>query len=70
MALAPEAIVLGTIATAAGDALSLDPIRAQVARHVWPHLAKELRILPAALGANGPYLAGISVAVQGLGAGR
>ena len=66
MALAPEAVVLGTIATAAGDALSLDPIRAQVARHVWPHLARSLRILPAALGERLPYLAGLSVAIEGL----
>ena len=69
MALAPEAVVLGTIASAAGDALALDPIRAQVASHVWPHLAKALRILPAALGDELPYHAGISVAVEGL-AGR
>jgi len=66
MALAPEAVVLGTIASAAGDALSLDPVRAQVARHVWPHLAKALRILPAALGDQLPYHAGISVAVEAL----
>jgi glucokinase len=66
MALAPEAVVLGTIASAAGDALSLDPIRAEVARRVWPHLAKRLRILPAGLGETLPYHAGISVAVEGL----
>ena len=66
MALAPEAVVLGTIATAAGHALSLDPIRAQVARHIWPHLARTLRILPAALGERLPYLAGLSAAIEGL----
>jgi glucokinase len=64
--LAPEAVVLGTIAVAAGEALAFGPIRAQVARHVWPHLAPRLHILPAALGAELPYLAGLSVAVEGV----
>jgi glucokinase len=66
MALAPEAVVLGTIAAAAGEELALTPIREQVRRHVWPHLAEELRILPAALGKDLPYLAGLSVAVERL----
>ncbi len=66
MTLAPEAIVLGTIAVAAGEELAFAPIRAQVAAHVWPHLARDLRILPAALGDDAPYLAGLSVAVEGL----
>jgi glucokinase len=62
MVLAPEAVVLGTIAVAAGDALAFEPIRRQVAANVWPHLAKDLQILPAALGRDGPYLAGLAVA--------
>lgn len=66
MTLAPEAIVLGTIAVAAGEELAFAPIREQVASHVWPHLARELRILPAALGDDLPYLAGLSVAVEAL----
>ena len=66
MTLAPEVVVLGTIAVAAGEALAFAPIRAQVAAHVWPHLAGELRIVPAALGDEAPYLAGLSVAVEGL----
>jgi hypothetical protein len=33
---------------------------------VWPHLARDLRILPAALGDELPYLAGLSVAVERL----
>jgi glucokinase len=66
MALAPEAVVLGTIAVAAGEELAFAPIRAQVRSHVWPHLAGELRILPAALGRDLPVLAGLSVAVEGL----
>jgi len=65
MALAPEAIVLGTIAVAAGE-MALAPIREQVAAHVWPHLARDLRILPAKLGGDLPYLAGLSVAVEAL----
>ena len=66
MALAPEVVVLGTIASAAGEALALGPIRAEVARRIWPHLAERLRILPAGLGESLPYHAGISVAVEGL----
>ena len=66
MTLAPEVIVLGTIAVAAGEALAFAPIREQVAAHVWPHLARDLRILPAALGDEAPYLAGLSVAVEAL----
>ncbi|MEB2343111.1 MAG: ROK family protein [Deltaproteobacteria bacterium] len=68
MALAPEVVVLGTIAVAAGEELAFAPIREQVASHVWPHLARELRIVPAALGKDLPYLAGLSVAVEALGA--
>jgi len=64
MTLAPEAVVLGTIAVAAGDALAFAPIREQVAAHIWPHLAANLRILPAALGEDQPFLAGLSVAVE------
>lgn len=66
MALAPEAVVLGTIAVAAGEELAFAPIREQVRSHVWPHLAGELRILPAALGRDLPVLAGLSVAVERL----
>jgi glucokinase len=70
MALAPQAVVLGTIAVAAGEELAFAPIRAQVAAHVWPHLARGLRILPAALGDELPYLAGLSVAVEALRGAR
>ncbi len=66
MTLAPEAVVLGTIAVAAGETLAFAPIREQVAAHVWPHLARDLRILPAALGDEAPYLAGLSVALEAL----
>lgn len=67
--LAPQAVVLGTIATAAGEALSLAPIRARVAERIWPFLAERLQILPAALGDSLPHHAAIGVALEGLRAG-
>jgi glucokinase len=66
MALAPQAVVLGTIAVAAGEELALGPIRAQVRARIWPFLAERLAILPAALGATLPYRAALGVAYQGL----
>jgi glucokinase len=66
MLLAPEAVVLGTIAVAAGEELAFAPIRRLVAPRIWPHLARELQILPAALGRDLPYLAGLCVAMEGL----
>jgi glucokinase len=66
MALAPEAVVLGTIAVAAGEELAFAPIREQVRRHVWPFLGGPLQILPAALGSTLPYRAAIGVAFEGL----
>jgi glucokinase len=66
-ALAPEAIVLGTIPTAAGEELCLGPVRERVAGRIWPFLAERLRILPAALGDSLPYRAGLAVALEGLG---
>lgn len=64
--LAPEVVVLGTIATAAGETLSFAPIRAQVAERIWPFLAERLQILPAALGDSLPHHAAIGVALEGL----
>jgi glucokinase len=66
MAFAPQAVVLGTIAVAAGEELALGPIRAQVRARIWPFLADRLQILPAALGATLPYRAAIGVAYEGL----
>jgi glucokinase len=63
--LAPEAIVLGTIAVAAGD-LAFGPIREQVKARVWGVHGDALRIVPAALGKQLPYLAALGVALQGL----
>ena len=63
-ALAPEAVVLGTIATAAGEQLCLGPVRALVGAQVWPSLADGLRILPSGLGDKLPYYAGVCAALE------
>jgi glucokinase len=60
--LAPEAVILGTIAAAAGEALCLGPVREQVKAHTWPQVGAELQILPAALGEDLPYQAALCVA--------
>jgi glucokinase len=62
--LAPEVVILGTIPTAAGEALCLAPVRAQVLAHVWPLLGRELRIVASGLGARLPFLAGICVGIE------
>ena len=69
MGLAPQAVVLGTIAVAAGEELALGPIREQVRARVWPFLSESLQILPAALGATLPYRAALGVALEGLRVG-
>jgi glucokinase len=63
--LAPERIILGTIPVAAGDELCLDPIRALVRSRLWPRFADRTEIVPAALGEDLPYLAGVCVALEG-----
>jgi len=63
-ALAPEIVVLGTIATAAGEALCFEPVRALVEAQVWPALREELRIVPIGLGEDLPYYAGVCVASE------
>ena len=68
-ALAPEVVVLGTIATAAGEKLCFEPVRALVAAQVWPSLCDGLRILPSGLGDELPYYAGVCVAIEGADAG-
>ncbi len=65
--LAPEVVVLGTIAVAAGEALCFGPIRAQVAERVWPHQAPYMKIVPAALGDDLAYRAGLCVALEAVG---
>lgn len=66
MMLAPEVIVLGTIAVAAGEDLCLRPVRELVASHTWPHQAPYMKILPAELGEDLPYRAGVGVAMEAL----
>jgi glucokinase len=63
-AFAPEVIVLGTIAVAAGEALCFEPVRRQVAEATWPAIARDLRILPAALGDALPSHSGLAVALE------
>jgi glucokinase len=62
--LAPQVIVLGTIPSAAGEALCLEPVRTGVRARVWPLLAEGLRIEAAALGERLPELAGLCVALE------
>ncbi|MBW2716520.1 MAG: ROK family protein, partial [Deltaproteobacteria bacterium] len=64
-ALAPEVVVLGTIATAAGEALCFEPVRALVTAQVWPSLCEEMLIVPSGLGDKLPYYAGVCVALEG-----
>jgi len=68
MAYAPDVIVLGTIATAAGEALCFEPLRSELARHTWPQAREGLRIVPASLAERGPALAGLCAALQARGA--
>jgi glucokinase len=64
--LAPEVIVLGTIAVAAGEELCFAPVRERVAAQTWPTHSGGLKIVPAALGNQLADYAGLSVAIQGL----
>jgi glucokinase len=63
MTLEPERIVLGTIAVAAGEALCFGPLRERMEVALWPHQAARLSIVPAALGEELPYRAGLAVAL-------
>lgn len=62
----PGVIVLGTICVAAGDELCFEPLRAKVRERLWPNYADTLDIVPASLGADLPYRAGVCVAMQTL----
>jgi glucokinase len=66
--LAPERIVLGTIASAAGEELCLAPLRARVRAALWPVLAREVEIVASSLGDELPFRAGVAVALAGLSA--
>jgi len=65
-ALAPERIILGTIPVAAGEELCLAPIRAHLRSRLWPRFAERTEVVPAALGEQLPYLAGICAALEAL----
>lgn len=60
----PQAVLLGTIPTAAGE-LVFGPVREKVRSHLWPRLA-EVEILPVGLGEELPYYAGICAALAAL----
>ena len=62
--LAPEVFVLGTIATAAGEALSLAPLRRMLAEAAWPSHVSASEIRASALGTDGPYLAALCAALE------
>ncbi|MEE8581560.1 MAG: ROK family protein [Myxococcota bacterium] len=64
--LAPQAVILGTIAVAAGESLCFAPLREQVRAHTWPRVGEGLQILPAALGEDLPYLAALCTAESAL----
>jgi glucokinase len=61
--LAPQVIVLGTIVAAAGEAC-LGPLRQGLRQSVWPVLAREVELRPAALGQRLPELAALCAAFQ------
>ena len=63
-ALAPEMVILGTIPSAAGAALCLNPVRELVRARIWPFLAEKMRIELSGCGKDLPELAGIAAALQ------
>jgi len=62
--LAPQRIILGTIAVAAGEELCFAPLRERLRARLWPRFADGLEIVPAALGDDLADLAGICVALE------
>jgi glucokinase len=64
--LAPQVIILGTIAVAAGEELCFAPLREAVREHLWDVIADNLRIVPAELGDALPDRAGLGVALAAL----
>ena len=66
----PDVIVLGTIATAAGEQLCFEPVREQARAHLWPEYAARLRVVPAALAEELPYRAALCAAELGLETSR
>jgi glucokinase len=68
--LAPQRIVLGTIPTAAGEALCLAPVRERFRKHVWPFLASRIEVVPSALGKDVAAHAALVVAREAAEARR
>jgi len=66
--LAPERVILGTIPSAAGEALCLEPVRRRVAERVWPKIARGFSIVPIGLGEDAPYRAALCAALEGVAA--
>ena len=64
--LAPEVFVLGTIATAAGEALCFEPLRRALAAAVWPSVARHIDIRGSALGEDRPLLRGAVRGARGV----
>lgn len=64
--LAPEVVILGTIACAAGDELCFGPVRDLVRARTWPALARNLQIVAASLGDATADHAGICVGLEAL----
>jgi glucokinase len=62
--LAPQAVILGTIASAAGEELCLAPLRERVSARIWPLFGRGLAILASGLGETLPDHAGIAVAQE------
>ena len=60
--LAPDVIVLGTIAVAAGEALCFVPLREKVRSLLWPGVGDDLAIVPAQLGSELAYHAALCAA--------
>jgi glucokinase len=67
-AYAPDVISLGTIASAAGEALCLTPLRERLAARVWPRMARAVRLELRALGDELPFRAALAVAERAAGA--
>ena len=61
--LAPERVVLGTIAVAAGEALCFEPVRERVRAATWDVIHRGLEIVPSELGDDLAYLAGVCAAL-------
>jgi glucokinase len=62
--LAPQRIILGTIAVAAGEALCFAPLRQRLQERLWPVYHSGFDVVPAALGADTGELAGICAALE------